>query len=222
MEITVYVWYFNGWALVPFSGANVGHASLKIQKGDAAKGAADYDYEYLSWWPTSDPLNPFASYEHDRPVRYGNREKRSFGTLKTHTDKDLAWGQSDKEREGGKGADAKYCFSKTVLKCAEMLDFIRGLVSGTVTVSRLAKAGTWDTIYQNCSSTVAHCLRAGGADEYVSWPGYNPWQPTVVSYYCNGLVEAINRKHPGGAMKFHRADAGVALPEPNTGAPGLN
>jgi hypothetical protein len=218
MEITVYVWYFQVGGLV--GRGNVGHASLKIVQGNTKKGDQGYDYEYLSWWPKETPSTPFSKMDAERPARYGSKEYRSFRTMVGHSRSNEV-DDTDKNREGGP-ADAKFRFSGDALNRESMLRFIADLVSGAQTVAYMASAQKWDMLYQNCSSTVAHCLRAGLADMFTPWPGYQVWHPTRVAEYCNSLVEGVNQKMPGHAVKVRGLDgSSVALPEQGTASPGL-
>ncbi len=186
----VYIWSYNAWGLVPGVRANVGHAALQI------KTAADD--EYLSWWPKGGEGSalPKAS---DQPVGYGTSavKRRAEQGRPLQVNNVM---ETDKDREG-ESADHKFRFVAG-LDFAKMIAWVRDLSVGRVTCSAFARAQSYNFTVQNCSATVAHCLREGGADAYTPWPGRLVWTPADVLVYCNDLSAAILRAHPMGAAKY--------------------
>ncbi len=177
----VYVWKFGGSLSAFGTGGNVGHAAVLAKAGPN-------NFDYLSWWPKGAEGGVGRNIQHDRPGGYGARMK--WATTAEHSYHMDRARVTDKDREE-KSADFKYKFVTDQLDYEEMVRFIKDLANGKITCSRFANSGTWNFLNQNCSTTSAHCLRAGGADAIVPWPGHKIWHPDKVKDYCEKLVAAI-------------------------------
>jgi hypothetical protein len=133
--------------------------------------------------------------EHDRPRAYGKRGKEA--TRDQHQPDQARI--TDKEREEG---SAKWKFRiEAGISPNLMHMFVDELVAGSIKTSMLAKPKAYNGATQNCSTTVAHCLRAGGADVYVRWPDHSIWTPNNVYSYVRNLTEVIVAKMPGKARQ---------------------
>ena len=187
--VKIYIWKFDPRALVS-SSYNVGHAAIFIAT-DGSSGTPIRN-SYLSWWP-KDGVGSLGNIAHDRPRAYGKRGKEA--TRDDHRPDQAR--TTDKEREEG-SADYKFRIMAGISP-ALMHMFVDELVAGSVKTSMLAKPSAYNFLHQSCSTTVAHCLRAGGANVYVPWPDHSIWTPNDVLSYVRSLVLAIALKHPGKA-----------------------
>ncbi|MEX8519918.1 MAG: hypothetical protein AB3X44_15515 [Leptothrix sp. (in: b-proteobacteria)] len=188
--VKVYIWEFDPRGLI--GRGNVGHTSILICT-DGSHGTQNKT-TYLSWWPKGGE-GGFGNMEHDRPRAYGARGKEA--TRDDHQDDQAR--VTDKDREEG---SAKWKFRiEAGISPPLMHMFVDELIVGSVKTSMLAKPKAYNGATQNCSTTVAHCLRAGGADTYVKWPDHSIWTPNDVYRYVRNLTEAIASKYSGKARQ---------------------
>lgn len=190
--VKVYIWEFDPRGLV--GQGNVGHASILICT-DGTSGSLNKT-TYLSWWPKGGE-GGLGNYDHDRPRAYGQRGKDA-----TYADHRPDQARTTDKSEGREGDSAKWKFRiEAGISPSLMHMFVDELVAGSVRTSMLAKPKAYNFATQNCSTTVAHCLRAGGADAYVNWPDHSIWTPNNVYGYVRNLAEVIAARFPGKATQ---------------------
>jgi hypothetical protein len=197
-EVTVHIWpntpAFEQWLAGPRrakrpEGFESGHASLKLQTINAAKG----DYYYLSMLPNFSEVhvggNPHKPREaHALAMRYGQNSKSAALLLPVEDQKLFETSnQGSIDKDIFKGS-AKKTYRFTGPSFPEMVVFIKTLASN---------AQKWDMYNYNCAQAVADCLRAGGAPQLGST---GPFTPNRVAEWCEKLCNHYPQSETKEAM----------------------
>ncbi|MFW5489881.1 MAG: hypothetical protein ACNI3A_15900 [Desulfovibrio sp.] len=164
-----------------------GHCALAVQDNQG-------QFKYLSWYPTRGVFWPSRA---RMPPGYGRH--RSVipvgGGHRLLSDKVLNAGVpapgTPLAAMPTESANRKYRFYEA-FNCNFIVNFIVNLELGLARTSGLVGAMMYNLLLQNCSATVAHALRTGGADNWTPWPAHIVWSPGWVRTYCDALYDAIN------------------------------
>jgi hypothetical protein len=171
---SVFIWNFRG------SAAGWGHASMLVD-GGSPPGA-----NYYSWWPsgadrtrklplTSSVIPPLANVYTARAIL-----GRSF--------EDDMRGEAEGLRVAMLPPD--HTVAITGLKESAIKAWWDRLI---------ATNPLWKTLNQNCSTTVARALEAGGGDTHASWwSSWNTvWHPNDVLQYALSIQKGLAQAHAG-------------------------